>query len=274
VGALLFWGVVQGAFLLPSRVPVPGQPWPEFLIPPAAGVLLNMAVAAAFVWWFAARPAVRADARRRATYRLREGASSAAPWIVPAALSMIAVVMAALLVLPRIRPIPEEQTFLDDYLRLPLGPAAVFVMVAVIAPLLEEFLFRGWMQRTLERRLGAWPAIAITASAFGLVHADLFGLPLRIAFGAASGYLAWRTRSIWPSVVLHGAYNGSLVILSGALPQVNERTLTAWAHTDAIFYPALGALALAGSALAWSVRRMGAAAHAARFTRRPPAGAR
>jgi hypothetical protein len=50
----------------------------------------------------------------------------------------------------------------------------------------------------------------------------------------------------------------ALVILSDALPQVDERTLTAWAHTDAVFFPALGALALAGAALAWSVRRMGA----------------
>jgi membrane protease YdiL (CAAX protease family) len=272
---VLFWGVVQGLFLIPTQLPLPGRPWPGFRIPPAAGALLNIAIAAGFVWWFALRPAVRADARRRATYRLRAVANSAAPWIVPAALSMIAVVVAALVVLPRIRAIPaDKQTFLDEYLRLPLGPAAVFVMVAVIAPLLEEFLFRGWMQRTLERRLAPWSAIAITAAAFGLVHGDLFGLPLRVAFGVASGYLAWRTRSIWPSVVLHGAYNGALVILSDALPQVDERTLTAWAHTDAVFFPALGALALAGAALAWSVRRMGAAAQAARLSRPTTAGVR
>ncbi len=254
VGAVLFWGVIQGAFLA---------------VPPAVGLVINLAVAAGFVWWFAARPAVRADARRRATYRLRPVAPGARGWIVPAALAMVAVVVAALVVLPRFIPIPPDRTtFLDAYLKRPLGPAAVFVMVAVIAPLLEEFLFRGWMQRTLERRTTPWRAIAITAATFGLVHVDLFGLPLRVAFGVASGYLAWRTRSILPSVVLHGAYNGSLVILGGALPQVDERTLTAWARTDAIFYPALAGLALAGAALAWSVRRMGAASRRAGGTTR------
>ena len=182
---------------------------------------------------------------------------------------MVAVVVTALVVLPRfLRIPPDKTTFLDAYLDQPLGPAAVFVMVAVIAPLLEEFLFRGWMQRSLERRTSAWTAIAVTAVTFGVVHGDVFGLPLRIAFGLASGYLAWRTRSIWPSVVLHGAYNGSLVMLSGALPQVDEHVLARWAATDAIFYPALVALALASLSLAWAVRGMGDATARVRARRR------
>ncbi|MDF1505286.1 type II CAAX endopeptidase family protein, partial [Roseisolibacter sp. H3M3-2] len=267
--ALVFWGTIQGVFLLPRAVPVPGQPWPGFLLPPAVGLLLNLAIAAAFVWWFALRRGVRDDPRRRATYRLRAVPPAAAPWILPASASMIAVVCAALVVLPRfVRIPPDRNTFLDEYLDLPLGVAAVLVMVAVIAPLLEEFLFRGWMQRTLERRTSPVVAIAVTALAFGLVHVDLFGLPLRVAFGLASGYLAWGTRSIWPSVILHGAYNGSLVVLGDALPQIDERQLTAWAQNDAVFYPALAGLALASLALAASVRRARDAAPAARAARR------
>ena len=257
VGALLFWAVAQTIFLIPL-----------FQIPPAVGVLLNAAIAAGFVWWFVVRPAARADRRRAATFRVRPVPQDASRWIVPAAVAMVGVVITALVVLPRFLQIPPDKTtFLDAYLEQPLGPAAVFVMVAVIAPLLEEFLFRGWMQRSLERRTSAWTAIAVTALTFGVVHGELFGLPLRIAFGLASGYLAWRTRSIWPSVVLHGAYNGSLVMLSGALPQVDERTLAGWARTDAIFYPALVALALASLTLAWAVRGMGDAAARVRARR-------
>ncbi|GLC27147.1 CPBP family intramembrane glutamic endopeptidase [Roseisolibacter agri] len=262
IGALLFWACAQVVFLIP-----------QLHIPPAVGVLLNGAIAAGFVWWFVARRAARADRRRLATFRIRPVAPEAARWIVPAAAAMVAVVMAALVVLPRfIRIPPDKTTFLDAYLDQPLGPAAVFVMVAVIAPLLEEFVFRGWMQRSLERRTAAWTAIALTAATFGVVHGDLFGLPLRIAFGVASGYLAWRTRSIWPSVVLHGAYNGSLVMLSGALPQIDEHTLDRWAHTDAVFFPALVALALASLTLAWAVRGMGDAAARVRARRALDAG--
>ncbi|MGZ8492488.1 MAG: CPBP family intramembrane glutamic endopeptidase [Gemmatirosa sp.] len=264
LGALLFWGVVQGVFLIPRLPPSTG-----FFVPPAAGAALNLAIAAGFVWWFAWRRAARADRRRAATFRLRPIPSAAAPWLVPASLAMVSVVVAGLLVLPRFLPIPPDKTtFLDAYLREPLGPVAVFVMVALIAPLLEEFLFRGWMQRSLERRTTARNAIVVTALTFGAIHLDLFGLPLRVAFGLASGYLAWRTRSIWPSVVLHGAYNGSLVLLGGALPQVDERMLEGWSRTDAIFYPALVGLVLAGGTLAWAVRGMGDAADHARALRR------
>jgi membrane protease YdiL (CAAX protease family) len=254
VGALFFWGVVQGVFLV---------------LPPAVGIVLNLAIAAGFVWWFVSRPAARADRRRAATFRVRPIEPATAPWLVPASLAMISIVVSGLLVLPRfLRIPPDKTTFLDAYLRRPLGPVAVFLMVALIAPLLEEFLFRGWMQRSLERRTTARNAIVVTALAFGAIHLDLFGLPLRVAFGLASGYLAWRTRSIWPSVVLHGAYNGSLVLLGGALPQVDERMLEGWSRTDAIFYPALGALGLAGATLAWAVRGMGDASDRARAERR------
>jgi membrane protease YdiL (CAAX protease family) len=264
VGALLFWGTVQGIFLIPRRPPATG-----FYVPPAAGVALNVAIAVGFVWWFVLRPAARAERRRAATFRLRPIARGAAPWLVPASLAMVSVVVAALLVLPRFVSIPREKSnLLDAYMREPLGPVALFVMVAVIAPLLEEFLFRGWMQRSLERRTTARNAIVVTAVVFGAVHLDLFGLPLRVAFGLASGYLAWRTRSIWPSVVLHGAYNGSLVLLGGALPQVDERMLEGWARTDAIFYPALAGLALASAMLAWATRGMGDAVDRARAARR------
>ncbi len=34
----------------------------------------------------------------------------------------------------------------------------------------EELFFRGWMQNLLERRLGRWPALTITAILFGLSH--------------------------------------------------------------------------------------------------------
>jgi membrane protease YdiL (CAAX protease family) len=264
IGALLFWGVIQGVFLLPRDVTRA-----RFFVPPAAGVVLNLAIAGGFVWWFALRPGARADRRRSASFRLRPVPRGSAGWLVPASLAMVSVVVAALLVLPRFLRIPPERTtILDEYMRQPLGPVALFVMVALIAPLLEEFLFRGWMQRSLERRTTARNAIVVTAVVFGAVHGDLFGLPLRVAFGLASGYLAWRTRSIWPSVVLHGAYNGSLVLLGGALPQVDERMLEGWSRTDAIFYPALGALVVASATLAWAVRGMGDAADRARAARR------
>jgi membrane protease YdiL (CAAX protease family) len=268
LGALLFWATIQGVFLLPAIPPL-DQVLPQ--VSPLLGALFNLLVAAGFVWWFVLRPRARGERRRLATFRIRPVPPAVARWVPLAAAAMIGVVLASLVILPRVMAVPKsDSAFLEAYLRKPFAPIALLVLVALVAPLLEEFLFRGWIQRSLERRMLPWRAILITAVAFGVAHGDAFGLPLRVIFGVASGYAAYTTRSIWPSVVLHGAYNGSLVILSGAMPKVDERTLTGWAQNDQIFLIALGALAVSGSVLALALRAMRDASVAARAARVAP----
>jgi len=46
--------------------------------------------------------------------------------------------------------------------------ALVFTFLFVAIP--EELFFRGWVQNLLERRLGRWPALLVTAVLFGLAH--------------------------------------------------------------------------------------------------------
>ena len=266
LGTLVFWASIQGVFLLPEIPPL-DRTLPA--MSPVVGALFNLAVAAGFVWWFVLRPRARGERRRLATFRIRPVPPAVARWVPLAATAMIGVVLSSLVLLPRVMQVPKnDATFLEAYLRKPFAPIALLLLVAVVAPLLEEFLFRGWIQRSLERRTLPWRAILITAVGFGVAHGDAFGLPLRVVFGVASGYAAYTTRSIWPSVVLHGAYNGSLVILSGALPNVDERTLARWAQDDAIFGGALAALAAFALILAFALRAMRDGAARARAARR------
>ena len=51
---------------------------------------------------------------------------------------------------------------------LPVLGAWVFTFFFIAVP--EELFFRGWMQNLLERRLGRWPALGLTAVLFGLSH--------------------------------------------------------------------------------------------------------
>jgi membrane protease YdiL (CAAX protease family) len=90
----------------------------------------------------------------------------------------------------------------------------------VVAPWLEEWLFRGWMLRTLRARgLQREWAVLASASAFALLHVPGWafrrGLDLGIlgpfcamvGFGLAAGYLAWCTQSLWAPIMLHFANN-------------------------------------------------------------------
>jgi hypothetical protein len=271
VGAFLLWATVQGLFLAPASL-APYRP----LIPPLLGALVNVGIAAAFVWWFVRRPIARGERRRLATLRIRP-AGAAWPWVGAAVVAIMGLTPSGLLVSARLlRVPPDRSTILEDYAKLAGGTVALLVLVAVIAPLLEEFLFRGWIQRSLERSFvrrapdrerGAWRAILVTSVAFAAVHADAFGFPLRFSLAVASGWAAWSTRSIWPSVVLHGAYNAWAMALGGILPVRTARDLVALARSDAVFWPAVAGVVVSTAALVWAMRGVSRAARAERAAR-------
>jgi membrane protease YdiL (CAAX protease family) len=248
VGAVLLWATLEGAFIL---------------VPPLAAIPLNLAIAGVFVWWFVLRPAAVRDLGLRATLRLRP-IGAAGRWLPLLGGALVAHVLAYLVVFARFVPLPTDDSRLEAYLQRPFGGAAVFTVAVVIAPLLEEFFFRGWMQRTLERRYQATVAIVVTATAFAAVHNDGFGFVVRLAFGLLAGYVAYSTRSVWPGVVMHATYNAGVMLASGAFPELEDDTLVRWANTPGVFWPSLAVYALSALVLVWGARRLAEVARAAR----------
>jgi uncharacterized protein len=88
---------------------------------------------------------------------------------------------------------------------------ANFVVVALLAPIVEELTFRGLGFKLLER-FGRWPAIVLVGIAFGLAHGLVDALPPLVVFGMCLAYLRSRTASVYPGMILHAGYN-SLVLL-------------------------------------------------------------
>jgi membrane protease YdiL (CAAX protease family) len=90
---------------------------------------------------------------------------------------------------------------------------AFFVVVAVVAPVVEELTYRG-LGFTLLVPYGTWVAIAVTGVLFGAAHGLVAGLPVLTFFGLATAWLRARTRSVYPSMLLHGVFNGAALLLS------------------------------------------------------------
>jgi membrane protease YdiL (CAAX protease family) len=87
---------------------------------------------------------------------------------------------------------------------------AVAFLVAVIAPVAEEFFFRGFFYGALRNWRGIWPAAIITGLVFGGIHAgsaDAQFLPPLAFFGFSLCLLRERTGSLYPCIVLHCANN-------------------------------------------------------------------
>jgi membrane protease YdiL (CAAX protease family) len=111
----------------------------------------------------------------------------------------------------------EEQGL--DPERLTVDRIAPFVvnlaLAAIIVPVVEELIYRG-IGFTLLSQFGDIAAIVVTAIAFALAHGIVEGIPVFFVIGAALGFVRSRTGSIYPSMVMHGVFNGIQVVLGAA----------------------------------------------------------
>jgi uncharacterized protein len=112
----------------------------------------------------------------------------------------------------------EEQGL--DPERLSVDRLAPFLLnvllAAVIVAIVEELIYRG-IGFTLLVQFGHTAAIVVTSFAFALAHGIVEGIPVFFAIGAALGFVRSRTGSIYPAMLMHGAFNGVQVVLGAAL---------------------------------------------------------
>jgi membrane protease YdiL (CAAX protease family) len=84
--------------------------------------------------------------------------------------------------------------------------AGFATIVVVVAPIMEELMFRGAGYGLLER-FGRLQAAVLVGLAFALVHGLLIGFPVIATFGIGLAILRGRTDSIYPCILLHSAFN-------------------------------------------------------------------
>lgn len=107
----------------------------------------------------------------------------------------------------------DQQDDLPQDLGADEGTAAMLgigFLVCVVAPLAEEFFFRGYVFTALKSWRGVWPAAITVGVLFGAVHAGgsdaAFLLPLAV-LGLIFCLLYERTGSLYPCIVLHAINN-------------------------------------------------------------------
>lgn len=115
-------------------------------------------------------------------------------------------------VLGRLATLPHQQDL--DPSKYPLLTMLLWItMSAVVAGVVEETSFRGYIQGGLERSVGLVWAIVLSGSLFGFAHfshpeVGLVLLPYYVAVSAVYGGLAYATDSTVPSMILHVVGNG------------------------------------------------------------------
>jgi membrane protease YdiL (CAAX protease family) len=98
-----------------------------------------------------------------------------------------------------------------------MGPVAAipFVMFIALMPGFgEEMLFRGYIQRRLLQRWSPALAILVSSILFAIVHVMPHAVVFAFPVGLWLGFIAWKTGSIWPTILGHVLINGIWNILN------------------------------------------------------------
>lgn len=92
------------------------------------------------------------------------------------------------------------------------GLAGTLLVAGVVAPFVEELVFRGLLYRWLRERIGFWGAIIISAFAFSVLHGIPGLIPAIAALGVVLALIYEKSGSLWPAIVAHGTYNTVVTI--------------------------------------------------------------
>ena len=118
-----------------------------------------------------------------------------------------------------------------------------YVAVGILAPLAEEFVFRGAILRTLLDMMSKknhWVAIMISAAIFGVVHGNMAQFVNALLMGLILGWMYYRTKSLVPGILLHWVNNTVAFILANILPQTNGKLIDLFHGDEKTVYYAVG----------------------------------
>ncbi len=87
------------------------------------------------------------------------------------------------------------------------SPAWFFFVGAILAPLVEEIFFRGFLFQGFRQKYGWVSAMLLSSGIFAVAHLDPVSLIPTFILGSLLAYLYHRSNSVWPGVILHVLVN-------------------------------------------------------------------
>ena len=142
-------------------------------------------------------------------------------------------------------PMPE---ILEELLKVMVANSAfdwviLIIGTIIIASIGEELLFRGFLQVSLENKGDVTRAVILTSLSWTLTHVNPYWAVQIFVMGVIIGFLAWRTDSVIPSIIVHALNNlFSLLFINLHLETELEWYLVGEHVNPVILIPALALL--------------------------------
>ncbi|MDP2874610.1 MAG: type II CAAX endopeptidase family protein [Holophaga sp.] len=189
--------------------------------------VLALPFAYSFHVWVGVRLLLRAEGTtlRQAWKRMTPGPTPRAIGWAAAFLgiALVSVLLVGLLLQPLVRQAEPPQRELLDLIggiTNPMAMLLLFATIAGLAPLFEEWLFRGtllpWLGHLFSERgvRGGWLlAVVFSGLMFGAMHLQPAALPGLCTLGMVLGWAFLRTGNLWTTVVMHACWNGGVFVM-------------------------------------------------------------
>ena len=122
--------------------------------------------------------------------------------------------------------IGSEHFVSDDLkVRYSLNYLLIIPVVAIITPVVEESVFRGYLLRIMFRnKFTPFLAIVLQAALFTVAHLSFRNAPGIFVAGIILGYMAYSFYSILPGIIIHSIFN-ILVLIDINVPQIRENII-------------------------------------------------
>lgn len=88
------------------------------------------------------------------------------------------------------------------------SPVWFFIVSVILAPVIEELFFRGFLFQGFRQRYGWIPSLLLSSGIFAAAHLDPFSFIPTFLLGVVMAYVYHRSNSVWPGIILHFLNNG------------------------------------------------------------------
>ena len=105
------------------------------------------------------------------------------------------------------------------YEKMRLDNTSNMISIVVLAPLCEEFIFRGTILRGLASKISPLVGIIASSILFGVIHLNLQQGMGAFLIGLFIGYVYYKTHSIWAPIFVHFVNNGFSFLTAAILPK-------------------------------------------------------
>ena len=207
--ALLFLGAYLPALFIGALV--------SQLVPAGAGGVAGRSLLAQFVTYAASVAVIVVLVRMRSPANVRD----ALAWrlrasMLPSALLGGPLLAIALNVVASLLKAPDLDTKVKDWLADPRSLPFVAFFIVVLAPVVEELVFRGFFQPLAIRTAGLAAGILLVSVAFALLHGPTYQwswphLTVMALAGCVFGATRQRTGSTAAAALLHASYNATML---------------------------------------------------------------